>query len=162
MATTNVIAHKNLTDPQLHEPKGLSDTDTALTNTAYLSNGDGTGHWGFVPFSAIDYTASLVNLITGYYPMSAVTDVDVSVLTPVATGSVFDASIPLGANIDRASINTALAVANKNVKELGIEVSELRTELIKAFNNMDALKNTLNELRDTLINSGIITGTLSS
>lgn len=159
MATTNVIAHKNLTDPQLHEPKGVA---VAASGTVYVADGAASGSWTNLPFSDLNYAASNVNLIAGYNTIGTIRDIDVSVLTPVTTQTVTDAEIPVGAPIDRANINTALATANKNVKEVGLEIAELRTELIKAFNNTEALKNCLNELRDTLINSGIITGTLSS
>ena len=37
-----IIAHKNLTDPEIHEPKGIS---TALANTTYVTNGLGSGTW---------------------------------------------------------------------------------------------------------------------
>lgn len=36
------VQHSSLTDPNLHEPKGIS---TASANQAYLSNGSGSGTW---------------------------------------------------------------------------------------------------------------------
>jgi len=36
------VQHSSLTDPNLHEPKGIS---TASANQLYLSNGSGSGTW---------------------------------------------------------------------------------------------------------------------
>lgn len=36
------VQHSSLTDPNIHEPKGIS---TASTNQLYLSNGSGSGTW---------------------------------------------------------------------------------------------------------------------
>lgn len=36
------VQHSTLTDPNLHEPKGIS---TAAASTAYLANGSGSGTW---------------------------------------------------------------------------------------------------------------------
>lgn len=139
MATSNVIAHKNLTDPQLHEPKGIA---TAEENTVYVADGNGSGVWQTLPFSSLNYTPQATADVTGYQSIGTITNVDYSVLTPVIDGTVIDAINMTG--------------CNKNIKEVGTEVAQLRTELIKAFNNMDALKACLEDLRDSLITSGII------
>ena len=141
MATTNVIAHKNLTDPQLHEPKGISG---ASANTVYIANGTGSGVWGALPFTALSYVPPTVSAVSGYQNIGTITDVDYTVLTPVVDGTVEDA--------------TDVAGCNKNVKEVGTEVAQLRTELIKAFDNMAALKACLEDLRSNLISAGIISG----
>lgn len=39
------IAHKDITDPNIHEPKGAS---AALVDTVYVSNGSGSGSWSKV------------------------------------------------------------------------------------------------------------------
>jgi hypothetical protein len=39
------IQHSSLTDPNIHEPKGIS---TASANSSYMSNGSGTGTWTLV------------------------------------------------------------------------------------------------------------------
>ena len=38
------VEHKNLTDPELHEPKGAS---TATADQVYLADGGGSGSWDF-------------------------------------------------------------------------------------------------------------------
>lgn len=37
-----MVAHNTLTDPELHEPKGVS---TAASGSVYVSNGSGSGSW---------------------------------------------------------------------------------------------------------------------
>jgi hypothetical protein len=140
MATSNVIAHKNLTDPQLHEPKGVA---AAEEDTVYMADGNGSGTWLKVPFSALDYTPQATSVVTGYQTIGTITNVNYSVLTPNITGTVADAS--------------TFNACNKNLKEVGTEVAQLRTELIKAFANTDALKACLEGLITNLKNSGIIT-----
>lgn len=44
--TNMTISHASITDPNLHEPKGVS---TAAANTAYISNGAGSGAWSKIP-----------------------------------------------------------------------------------------------------------------
>lgn len=44
------IIHKNLPDNQLHEPKGAA---SATVNTAYFSNGTGSGTWKKVPSAGL-------------------------------------------------------------------------------------------------------------
>lgn len=156
MATSNVIAHKNLTDPQLHEPKGIA---TATEDTVYIADGNGSGSWQSLPFSYLDYSAPAVVAVNGYQNIGTVTNVDYTVLTPVVTGAVTDANIPLGSPVDRDTVNTALATVNKNSKEIGTEVAQLRTEIIKAFDNTAALKACLEDLRTQLIAAGIIVST---
>lgn len=140
---TNVIAHKNLTDPQLHEPKGIA---AASANTVCVANGSGSGSWISLPFSYLNYSAPAVVDVSGYQAVGTITNVDYTVLTPVVTGAVADAS--------------SFAECNKNVKEVGTEVAQLRTELLKAFNNMAALKTCLEDLRTQLIAAGIITSSI--
>lgn len=49
------ILHSDLTDPFIHEPKGVS---TAAANSVYLANGSGSGSWGSTKF--------VVQGVTGY------------------------------------------------------------------------------------------------
>lgn len=45
------IQHRDITDPNLHEPKGAS---SAGTGTVYISNGAGSGAWGNLPPSSLE------------------------------------------------------------------------------------------------------------
>lgn len=42
------IEHKNILDPNIHEPKGIA---TATVNQIYSANGAGSGTWGELPYS---------------------------------------------------------------------------------------------------------------
>lgn len=53
--TNMTISHASITDPNLHEPKGVS---TAAANTAYFANGAGSGAWSKLPTQALAGIAS--------------------------------------------------------------------------------------------------------
>lgn len=38
------VSHASITDPHIHEPKGIA---TAAVDTAYVANGSGSGAWGY-------------------------------------------------------------------------------------------------------------------
>ena len=44
------IEHKNITDPNIHEPKGVN---TAAGNTVYVATGSGSGAWVKLPIQAL-------------------------------------------------------------------------------------------------------------
>ena len=52
--------HNTLTDPELHEPKGVS---TASADTVYVAGGSGTGTWKKLPFSAINAGSSTAGTV---------------------------------------------------------------------------------------------------
>ena len=52
------IEHANITDPQIHEPKGVS---TAQVGHSYIANGAGSGSWNFPQLDA--QVASLVGQV---------------------------------------------------------------------------------------------------
>jgi hypothetical protein len=45
------IEHSNISDPNLHEPKGVS---TAASDTLYVGNGAGSGDWKKLPITALE------------------------------------------------------------------------------------------------------------
>lgn len=47
------IEHSVVSDPNIHEPKGIT---TASTNTVYISNGSGSGTWNKVGLNQLDQT----------------------------------------------------------------------------------------------------------
>lgn len=61
------VEHKDLTDPDLHEPAGIS---TANENELYISDGVGSGAWGKIPYACLKYlnigTGSTVTTPTSY------------------------------------------------------------------------------------------------
>ena len=48
--TNMTISHASITDPNIHEPKGIN---VAAANTAYLSNGAGSGVWSKFPTQSL-------------------------------------------------------------------------------------------------------------
>lgn len=143
MATTDLL-HKDLTDPQLHEPKGLT---TAEENTVYVADGEGHGTWKAIGFKEIDFVKGPVTAPVTE-EMLEVNPVDYNLLTQPVDGTVQDSY--------RVGSDEAFKQCDKNVKEVGVEVTELRLELIKAFNNIKALQKVVEELRAALLTSGII------
>lgn len=76
------INHNNLSDPYLHEPKGIS---TALVNEVYVSDGVGSGEWkklkrhinGYIPFDSITpaYQHSVTTSFTPLNPTFSTSNV---------------------------------------------------------------------------------------
>lgn len=52
------IEHKNILDPNIHEPKGIS---TATVNQIYSANGAGSGIWKELPYSDTVIMADVSN-----------------------------------------------------------------------------------------------------
>lgn len=167
MATSNVIAHKNLTDPQLHEPKGIS---AANEGAVYVANGVGSGVWEALPFRALDYTPMSVADITGYTTIDIdtvpteedpnpnyVVPVDFSDISGTTSGAVQNVEISAEATFDKANVNTALYYLNLNIKEAGEELTQLRTAFKNLIDDVEAIKTAHEDLRTNLITSGIIT-----
>jgi hypothetical protein len=53
--------HKNITDPNVHEPKGVSG---ATTGTTYIADGAGSGAWGAIP---LDLSSMSIERILNVY-----------------------------------------------------------------------------------------------
>lgn len=83
------VSHKNITEANLHEPKGAS---TAAVNTVYVSDGAGSGAWAQAPY---------------YYSLS-------QQLADVSTASSTYFVIPTGGIIDsiRTVLHGAITVAD--------------------------------------------------
>lgn len=78
--------HKNLSDAELHEPKGAA---TAASGTVYISDGAGSGTWIKLPLSSLDLT-STQNPNT-VYVSAVLTDVSTasSILVPAPENCTF-------------------------------------------------------------------------
>ena len=143
MATTDLL-HKNLTDPQVHEPKGIS---TAEENTVYIADGTGTGAWKPISLELVEFNKGTVSTpVTKEY--EEVAQVAFNALTPVPDGTVQDSY--------RVGSDEAFKQCDKNIKEAGLEITGLRIELKKAFENIKGLEKVVLELRSTLLAAGII------
>jgi hypothetical protein len=80
--------HVAITDPQIHEPKGIS---TAAAGTVYKANGSGSGTW-------VDITAAIKN--------KNLVPVTIRIDNLTTAGSTWIASLPIAAKI--AKINVVL------------------------------------------------------
>lgn len=57
------LAHSTLTDPNLHEPKGVS---SASANTVYLADGAASGSWSLIPSASLQSPADFKKLSVAY------------------------------------------------------------------------------------------------
>lgn len=98
------VQHSSLTDPNLHEPKGVA---AASANRVYMSNGSGSGAW------------TLVNLFpgTGWGMYSNTTYVGGTSLA-VSTSDVL---LPFTTNVDVTQLPITLTGATSNLMDLGTE-----------------------------------------
>lgn len=104
--------HKDLTDPQLHEPKGAS---TATSGTVYVADGAGSGSFQAYP-SASTSTRGIV--------FQAATDADITDSTGGTASSTLS-SITAGAAYAQADMT---AVKNA-IASLAAEINDLRAKL---------------------------------
>jgi hypothetical protein len=78
-----VISHKNITDPQIHEPKGIS---AANAGEVYVANGSGSGSW--VAQGEIDGHTALVDDVENQGPLTGGADITPKDLGTITTGTV--------------------------------------------------------------------------
>jgi hypothetical protein len=78
-----VISHKNITDPQIHEPKGISG---ANAGEVYVANGSGSGSW--VAQGEIDGHTALVDDVEGQGPITGGAQITPKDLGTITTGTV--------------------------------------------------------------------------
>lgn len=132
------IAHKDLTDPQLHEPKGASE---ATIGETIFADGNGGTTWGPIEIDKLSFEKEVVEIVTD----SSVTDcpeASVAGLSATTDGVLSDA------------IN--FTMTNKNVKELALK----HNELVQKFNTLLAehksLISSVNDLIVSLQTTGFI------
>lgn len=135
----NGIAHKNLTDPQLHEPKGAS---TATLNQVPFADGEGGTVWGEITPDKLVIIASLVSQASSN-TATIPTALDVLGLSATTTGVCSDA-----ANFTQA---------NKNTKEVAVLVNSLITTVTSLKSSYNDLATKYNALLTVLKNLGFIT-----
>jgi hypothetical protein len=143
MATTDLL-HKNLTDPQVHEPKGIS---TAEENTVYFANGTGTGEWKPISLEILEFTKGAVSEpVTEELPEIHLANYEE--LKQRLDGTVADAY--------KVGSDEAFIQCDKNIKQAGADIIALRIALEKASNNIKGLEKVVLELRSALLAAGII------
>ena len=139
MADIVVLEHKELTDPNLHEPKGIA---AASANSVYVCTGEGTGSWHPLTISEMNYTPQPLQT----YNQSA--NPSVTTLNLAGAGATVDGSI-----IDALNFTQV----NKNVKECATVCNQLNTALAIIIANYNALKANYDSLVSSLKTSGVIT-----
>ena len=126
------IQHVDITDPQIHEPKGAS---TASANTVYVADGNGSGDWNKVTFDAMDtddlYTDIQSNVDDGTlslkgraYQTVMIDDVSTadSVIIPVIQDcTVIGGSVVLGGTITAA--DAKVSFKNASGGSMGTDVT---------------------------------------
>lgn len=104
------IQHVDITDPQIHEPKGAS---TASAGTVYVSDGTGSGAWQVLALSSLnwpavqaeiqtDLTSGDLEVVGDLYLTAVIEDISTagSVIIPVPDScTVVGASVVLGGPI---------------------------------------------------------------
>lgn len=132
------IAHKNLTDPQLHELKGAS---TAEGNQVPFADGRGGTYWDTITFDKISIIPAELSRANANSQTDG-TLLDTLALSAITNGVCGDAANFTG--------------VNKNTKELAKKVNELIlfTNSLKASYN--TLVNKYNALLTALESLGIV------
>lgn len=116
--------HKDLTDPQLHEPKGVS---SAESGTTYIADGNGSGAWSKMRLKDLQFPQAQVGTIE---PLSAQTAdrLSLALMTPSGMGSLSD--------------STTLADSDSNVAILATKINEL-IEIINALSTSVSVNDTV-------------------
>lgn len=116
------IQHVNITDPYVHEPKGIT---SAPANTAYVADGSGSGSWSKVDLDAMDtvdlYLDIQDKIATGALPIvgkgflsTVIPDVSTpsSVLLPILQDCVIKrARLVLGGALSTANATVSFKTA---------------------------------------------------
>lgn len=140
------IQHADLPDQYLHEPKGAR---TALINTVYVADGNGSGSFKLAPISSLDYTPEDVADIT----ITSIQDplsVSGAGLLSVADGTMTD--VAYTTEVPVATVQTI----NKNFKEL-YDIYARDVDIHNAVKaDVEALATKLNQLIDGLANIGFV------
>lgn len=132
------IAHKNLTDPQLHEPKGAS---SATLNEILFAKGDGTTAWEPITIYKMAYTPGVVQK-AATPTLTPVVDIDYAGMSAITDGSVSDA------------IN--FTNTNKNVKELAVSLTTTNSYITELQTALKSHVQVINKLITVLQEAGLI------
>lgn len=132
------IAHKNLTDPQLHEPKGAS---TAPAGSTIFADGNGATEWRTITVPELDFEKETVE------------EVDASAVSDGSTISTAGMSATVDGNIADAANFT---MTNKNVKELATKYNDLVDKFNSLLDEHQGLIASVNALITALKTEGLI------
>ena len=102
------IQHADLPDQYLHEPKGAA---TAVTGTVYVADGNGSGGFGFIPMSSLNFERPTITTET-YSIIPVAINLNGTGLLSVANGIMSDVQY-----VTQVPVATIQEI-NKNFKEL--------------------------------------------
>lgn len=134
----NGIAHKNLTDPQLHEPKGAS---TASANQVPFADGEGGTSWNYITPDKLVITTENIEEASESGGTS-ITKLNTSGLPGTASDSMSTAVNFTG--------------VNQNVLNDSSKINTLIDEIASLNSRYAALATSYNSLLDALKNLGLI------
>lgn len=132
------IAHKDLTDPQLHEPKGASE---AVLGSTIFSDGAGGTVWRPITVEEIQFEKEIVD------DASESTVTDGSTISTAGMSAVTDGTIADAANF---------TLTNKNIKELATKYNDLVGKFNSLLDEHQALISSVNALIGSLQETGWI------
>ena len=132
------IAHKDLTDPQIHEPKGASE---ATAGSTIFADGIGGTLWKTIEPSDLDYTREVVEEVN----VSTVSDG--STISTAGMSATIDGTIADAANF---------TMTNKNVKELATKYNDLVDKFNSLLDEHQGLIASVNALITALKTEGLI------
>jgi hypothetical protein len=81
--------HIDITDPNIHEPKGIG---AALAGTVYVANGSGSGSWSSSPFNLQETNVLLTSSNIDQSPTAVDTPLQISLGPPTDSTAYFDVS----------------------------------------------------------------------
>lgn len=132
------IAHKDLTDPQLHEPKGAS---SAVAGSTIFADGSGGTVWKTIEVTDLDYTRETI------------TDASDSLVSNASTISTAGMSATTDGTIADAANFT---LTNKNIKELATKYNELVGKFNSLLSEHVSLISSVNALITALKTEGLV------
>lgn len=114
------IEHKDITDPKIHEPKGVSD---ATDKQAYISNGAGSGVWtNAVVLTDVQQSKASMDIENNTTPFSVSAAVDPTLSTPSDYIQISLAEgITIGSNLSYST--DSISVLKDATYELSVSLS---------------------------------------
>lgn len=139
------IQHRNLTDPQIHEPKGAS---TATTGQIWVSNGQGSGSFTNITPANLTFTVASFNntTMTADVPVRTLS----SGLSGTLTNALTDASTFAQVNKNCKELYTQVKNADDMIAVLKTNITELNRVVMALKNQMNVLTFTEEESNDSL------------
>lgn len=134
------VQHVDITDPEIHEPKGVA---SASAGTVYVADGSGSGTWEKVDTTSLEYANLVTDLqadidsgdieLSGQYSIYAtIADVSTasSILVPVLKNSTFKrATLVLGGAITVA--DSVVSFKNSSGSSMGTSATIAYTSSAK-------------------------------